>query len=68
MITGIDFLFVAIGLILLLAVVEVWDRYCDWYEFDQEKRLERKRFRYAFQDALAEMNYRLYLRGDQDDQ
>lgn len=59
---GIDMLFVAVGFVLLLIFVELWERYADWFEWDRNRRRERRRFRYDLQDAYSEMNYRLYLR------
>jgi hypothetical protein len=61
-IDGIDLLFVLIGFILLLLAVEVWDRYHDWFEWDRDRRRQRKYRRYEIQDNFAEKQYRGHLR------
>lgn len=58
MITGIDMLFVVIGLALLLLTVEIWDRYFNWYEWDRDKRRQRKFDRYELQESFVEAEYR----------
>ena len=62
MITGVDMLFVVVGLILLLILVEVWDRYSDWREWDFDRRRERKLYRLELQDHIEEKKYRRHLR------
>jgi hypothetical protein len=57
MINGIDLLFVVMGVILLLLVVEIWDRYRDWFDWDRDRRRQRK------QESLAEAQYRGEISG-----
>lgn len=62
MITGIDMLFVVVCFILLFFLIEIWDRYSEWREWDFYRRRERKHFRYEFRDCIEEQKYRRHLR------
>lgn len=62
MINGIDLLFVVIGFVLLFIFIEGWNRYWTWADWDRERRLKRRYFRYEFQDDFTEISYRQYLR------
>ena len=62
MINGIDLLFVLIGFILLLLLVEGWDRYMYWSRWNRDRRRERKCSRYELQDSFSEEEYRVELR------
>jgi hypothetical protein len=62
-INGIDLLYIFVGLVLLFVVIEAWDRYSDWFEWDRDRRRKRKLDRLAYQEKLAENRYRVYLRG-----
>lgn len=62
MITGIDVLFVVIGLILLILFVEIWERYSNWSEWDRKRRRARQHYRYELQESFFEKEYRRHLR------
>lgn len=59
---GVDLLYLVLFLVFLLLVVDFWDRYNSWSEWDRNRRLERRRLRYMFQDSYSEMTYRQQLR------
>ncbi len=43
-------------------MTEVWDRYREWYEWDFDRRRERKLDLLEYKDKLAEFEYREKLR------
>ena len=61
MINGIDLLFIIIGFVLLFLLVEGWDRYRNWSEWDRDRRRQRRYRRFELRDNLDERIYRSYL-------
>lgn len=62
MINGVDMLIAVILLILIFLLIEGWDRYSYWSEWDRDRRRKRQRFLYEFQDYRDEIAYREHLR------
>lgn len=62
MINGVDMLITVLCFVLLFLLIDGWDRYNNWHEWNRDRRRKRKHFRYEFKDKLDEKQYRQNLR------
>lgn len=64
MFNGVDLLIVVVALILIGIIWSKVNQYRNWYNWDQDRRYERRRWRQELQDCMDEAAYRIDLQQD----